>query len=152
MTVYVELNQTDSVMDMLVDKIKTTQLDNLRKDLSAEIMQLSMVEYKLKSVFVLLHIIEESRKALAQIEITNFLDTLKKKVAEVSKQTETEKNQLLQMFMQDAKVIEALDDKDHFMARLIGEAKDKIEELESVLSRIVKQRDQLSLPELKKEQ
>lgn len=152
MTVYVELNQTDSVMDMLVDKIKTTQLDNLRKDLSAEIMQLSMGEYKLKSVFVLLHIIEESRKALAQIEITNFLDTLKKKVAEVSKQTETEKNQLLQMFMQDAKVIEALDDKDHFMARLIGEAKDKIEELESVLSRIVKQRDQLSLPELKKKQ
>ena len=139
-------------MDKLVDKIKTTQLDNLCKDLSVEIMQLSMVEYKLKSVFVLLHIIEESRKTLTQIDITNFLDTLKLKIIEVSEQTETEKNQLVQRFMQDAKVIEALDNKGHMITRLVEETKEKIEELENVLGRIVKQRDQLSLPELKKEQ
>ncbi len=139
-------------MDNLVDKMEKTQLDSLCKDLSVEIMQLSNVEYKLKSVFVLLHIIEESRKALAHIDVTNFLDTLKQKINEVSEQTENEKNQLVQMFMQDVKVVEALDDKDHFITRLIEDTKDKIEELESVLSRIVKQRDQLSLPELKKEQ
>lgn len=139
-------------MDNLVDKMEKTQLDSLCKDLSVEIMQLSKVEYKLKSVFVLLHIIEESRKALAHIDVTNFLDTLKQKINEVSEQTENEKNQLVQMFMQDVKVVEALDDKDHFITRLIEDTKDKIEELESVLSRIVKQRDQLSLPELKKEQ
>ena len=132
--------------------MKTTQLDTLCKDLSVEIMQLSMVEYKLKAVFVLLHIIEESRKALAHIDVTNFLDTLKQKINEVSEQTETEKNQLVQMFMQDVKVLEALDDKDHFITRLIEDTKDKIEELEILLNRIVKQRDQLSLPELKKEQ
>ena len=136
----------------MVDKMEKTQLDSLCKDLSVEIMQLSKVEYKLKSVFVLLHIIEESRKALAHIDVTNFLDTLKQKINEVSEQTENEKNQLVQMFMQDVKVVEALDDKDHFITRLIEDTKDKIEELESVLSRIVKQRDQLSLPELKKEQ
>lgn len=139
-------------MDNLVDKMEKTQLDSLCKDLSVEIMQLSKVEYKLKSVFVLLHIIEESRKALAHIDVTNFLDTLKQKINEVSEQTENEKKQLVQMFMQDVKVVEALDDKDHFITRLIEDTKDKIEELESVLSRIVKQRDQLSLPELKKEQ
>lgn len=139
-------------MDKLVEKMEKTQLDSLCKDLSVEIMQLSKVEYKLKSVFVLLHIIEESRKALAHIDVTNFLDTLKQKINEVSEQTENEKNQLVQMFMQDVKVVEALDDKDHFITRLIEDTKDKIEELESVLSRIVKQRDQLSLPELKKEQ
>ena len=139
-------------MDKLVEKMKTTQLDTLCKDLSVEIMQLSMVEYKLKAVFVLLHIIEESRKALAHIDVTNFLDTLKQKINEVSEQTETEKNQLVQMFMQDVKVVEALDDKDHLITRLIDETKDKIEELEILLNRIVKQRDQLSLPELKKEQ
>lgn len=139
-------------MDKLVEKMKTTQLDTLCKDLSVEIMQLSMVEYKLKAVFVLLHIIEESRKALAHIDVTNFLDTLKQKNNEVSEQTETEKNQLVQMFMQDVKVVEALDDKDHLITRLIDETKDKIEELEILLNRIVKQRDQLSLPELKKEQ
>ena len=139
-------------MDKLVEKMKTTQLDTLCKDLSVEIMQLSMVEYKLKSVFVLLHIIEESRKALTQIDVTNFLNTLKQRIKEVSEQTETENNQLVQMFMQDVKVVEALDDKDHFITKLIDETKDKIDELESVLSRIVKQRDQLSLPELQKEQ
>lgn len=139
-------------MDNLVDKMEKTQLDSLCKDLSVEIMQLSKVEYKLKSVFVLLHIIEESRKALAHIDVTNFLDTVKQKINEVSEQTENEKNQLVQMFMQDVKVVEALDDKDYFITRLIEDTKDKIEELESVLSRIVKQRDQLSLPELKKEQ
>ena len=139
-------------MDNLVDKMEKTQLDSLCKDLSVEIMQLSKVEYKLKSVFVLLHIIEESRKALAHIDVTNFLDTLKQKINEVSEQTENEKKQLVQMFMQDVKVVEALDDKDHFITRLIEDTKDKIEELESVLSRIVKQRDQLSLTELKKEQ
>lgn len=138
-------------MDNLVDKMEITQLDSLCKDLSVEIMQLSKVEYKLKSVFVLLHIIEESRKALAHIDVTNFLDTLKQKINKVTEQTETEKNQLVQLFMQDVNVVEALDDKDHFITKLLEEAKDKIEELESVLSRIVKQRDQLSLPELKKE-
>lgn len=138
-------------MDNLVDKMEKTQLDSLCKDLSVEIMQLSKVEYKLKSVFVLLHIIEESRKALAHIDVTNFLDTLKQKINKVTEQTETEKNQLVQLFMQDVNVVEALDDKDHFITKLLEEAKDKIEELESVLSRIVKQRDQLSLPELKKE-
>ena len=138
-------------MDKLMEKMETTQLDTLCKDLSVEIMQLSMVEYKLKSVFLLLHIIEESRKALAQIDVANFLDTLKQKINEVSEQTETEKNQLVQMFMQDVKVVEALDNKDYFITRLIAESKDKIEELEGVLSRIVKQRDQLSLPELTKE-
>lgn len=139
-------------MEKIVEKIKNTCLDELCTYLSDEIRQLANVEYKLKTVFVLLHIIEECRIVLGRIDTSNFLDTFKKKINEVSEKSEIEKELLKQTFLQDVKIVEALDCKDNITTVLVTETKSKIEELESLLGKIVKQRDQLSLPELKKEQ
>ena len=138
-------------MDKLIDRMETTQLDTLCQELSSEVVQLAEAKYRLKSVFVLLHIIVESRKALAAIDVTNFLNTLKQEINEVYEPSDIEKNQLIQTFMQDVKVVEAIDSKDQSILRLIEDTKDKINELESLLARIVNQRDQLSLSELNKQ-
>ena len=138
-------------MDKIIDRMESIELDTLCQELSSEIVQLSEAKYRLKSVFVLLHIIVESRKALAAIDVTNFLNTLKQEINEVYEPSDIEKNQLIQTFMQDVKVVEAIDSKDQTISRLIEETKDRINEMESLLGRIVKQRDQLSLPELNKQ-
>ena len=138
-------------MDKLNDRMETTPLEMLCQELSSEVVQLAEAKYRLKSVFVLLHIIGESRKALAAIDVTNFLNTLKQEINDVYEPSDIEKNQLIQIFMQDVKVVESIDCKDQTISRLIEETKDRINEMESLLGRIVKQRDQLSLPELNKQ-
>ncbi len=135
-------------MEKLIDRMEITRLDTLCQDLSDEISQVSGAKYRLKSVFVLLHIIRECRKALGAIDVTHFLNTLKQEINEVYEPSDIEKNQLIQIFMQDAKVVEAIDCKNPAISRLVEETKEKINELENLLGRIIKQRDQLSLPEL----
>ena len=134
----------------LKDNIESMQFDTLCKELTAEISQVSTIEYRLKAVLVLMHIIEVSRKTLNQIDITYLLASLKQKIREISELSDIEKNQLLLTFMQDVKVVDAIDSKNSVINELTTEIKSKIDELEDLLERIVKQRDNLSLPELNK--
>ena len=139
-------------MDNHKEKIECVPFDELCTHISDDISQLGSSKYKLKSVFVLLHVIEACRNTLDHIDISNFLDSLKKKIKEVAEKTDLERNQLIQTFMQDEKVVEAIDSKESSIEKLTTDIKRKVEELDTLLGRIIRQRDQLTLPEIKGEE
>ena len=138
-------------MEKLKDKVDKYSLDDLYNCLADEIGQLATAEYRLKMVFVLLFIIEECRKALNKIDTNSFLDNLKVRIGKVAEQSEIEKDQLIQTFIQDVRVVETLDCKDDSVIKKVADIRRKIAELEDVLGKLIKQRDQLTLTELKKE-
>lgn len=135
-------------MEKLKEKIETMRLDELYASVSEEFVQLSTVDYKLKLVFVLIHLMEECRKVLNDLDVDFFLSELKNKISDTCVKTGCETNQLLQRLTYDVNAIEAIDEKDDRLNRLADEAKEKLDELETILGRIVRQRDQMTLPEL----
>lgn len=135
-------------MEKLKEKIETMRLDELYASVSEEFVQLSTVDYKLKLVFVLIHLMEECRKVLNDLDVDFFLSELKNKISDTCVKTGCETNQLLQRLTYDVNAVEAIDEKDDRLNRLADEAKEKLDELETILGRIVKQRDQMTLPEL----
>lgn len=135
-------------MEKLKEKIETIKLDELYASVSDEFVQLSTVDYKLKLVFVLIHLMEECRKVLNDLDVDFFLSELKNKISDTCVKTGCETNQLLQRLTYDVNAIEAIDEKDDRLNRLADEAKEKLDELETILGRIVRQRDQMTLPEL----
>ena len=135
-------------MEKLKEKIETMRLDELYASVSEEFVQLSTVDYKLKLVFVLIHLMEECRKVLNDLDVDFFLSELKNKISDTCVKTGCETNQLLQRLTYDVNAVEAIDEKDDRLNRLADEAKEKLDELETILGRIVRQRDQMTLPEL----
>lgn len=135
-------------MEKLKEKIETMRLDELYASVSEEFVQLSTVDYKLKLVFVLIHLMEECRKVLNDLDVDFFLSELKNKISDTCVKTGCETNQLLQRLTYDMNAVEAIDEKDDRLNRLADEAKEKLDELETILGRIVRQRDQMTLPEL----
>ena len=135
-------------MENLKEKIETMKLDELYASVSDEFVQLSTVDYKLKVVFVLVHIIEESRKVLNAMDVEFYLSELKTKICDVCEKTALERNELLQRLTCDRNAIEAIDGKDDHLVKLADEAAKKLDELETLLGQIVRQRDQMTLPEL----
>lgn len=135
-------------MENLKEKIETMKLDELYASVSDEFVQLSTVDYKLKVVFVLVHIIEESRKVLNAMDVEFYLSELKTKICDVCEKTGLERNELLQRLTCDRNAIEAIDGKDDHLVKLADEAAKKLDELETLLGQIVRQRDQMTLPEL----
>ena len=89
----------------LKEQFDTTTLNELCNLLSQEIINLSTAEYKLKLAFVLVHIIEESQKALNGIDTSNFLDSLKKLVNEACEKSEKQKETLVQKFSKNRELI-----------------------------------------------
>lgn len=136
-------------MEKLKVKIETLKLDELYASVSDEFVQLSTVDYKLKMVFVLIHIIEESQKILNGLDIEFYLSELKMKIYNTCEETNNEKNRLLQRLSHDMNAIGAIDGKDDNLRKLADDAAKKLDELEILLGQIVKQRDQMTLPELK---
>ena len=135
-------------MEKLKEKIETMRLDELYASVSEEFVQLSTVDYKLKLVFVLIHLMEECRKVLNDLDVDFFLSELKNKISDTCVKKGCETNQLLQRLTYDVNAVEAIDEKDDRLNRLADEAKEKLDELETILGRIVRQRDQMTLPEL----
>jgi hypothetical protein len=126
---------------------KSLHLDDLCKLLTKEIDELATAEYKLKLVFVLVHIINESKKALGEINIGNCLKDLQKLVEEACKQTEKQKEVQKLRFDQDKDVRDIIDGSNSELLALDREIEPLLTRYESILNTLVKIRESMSLPE-----
>lgn len=126
---------------------KSLHLNGLCDLLTKEITELATEEYKLKLMFVLVHIIEESQKALGEIDINNCLKELRELVNKACEQTEKQKEVQKLRFIQDKQVRDAVDGTNTDLLALDKEIEPLLARYESILKTLVGIRDSKSLPE-----
>lgn len=126
---------------------KSLHLDDLCKLLTKEIEELATAEYKLKLVFVLVHIINESQKALGEIDIDNCLKELQELVNNACEETEKQKEVQKLRFDQDKEVRDIIDGSNSELLALDREIEPLLARYESILNILVKIRESTSLPE-----
>lgn len=131
----------------LKEQFDTTKLDEFCDYLTQEIDNMATAEYKLKLVLVLVHIINESQKALGEINIDNCLKELKDLVNKACEQTEKQKGILVLRFDQDRQVRNIIDGTNADLQALDKEIEPLLARYESILNTLVKIRDSMSLPE-----
>lgn len=131
----------------LKEQFDTTKLDEFCDYLTQEIDNMATAEYKLKLVFVLVHIINESQKALGEINIDNCLKELKDLVNKACEQTEKQKEILVLRFDQDRQVRNIIDGTNADLQALDKEIEPLLARYESILNTLVKIRESMSLPE-----
>lgn len=126
---------------------KSLCLDAFCEQLTHEITEMASTEYKLKLVFVLVHIIEECQKALGSIDTNNFIDELKALVEKACEETEKQKKVQKLRFSQDKMVREIIDGSNSELLTLDREIEPLLARYESILNTLVKIRESMSLPE-----
>lgn len=134
-------------MNKLREQFDTTNLDELCNSLTQEIVQLATSDYKLKLMFVLVHIIEESQKALGEIEINNMVKELKALVEKTCKKTENQLEINKLRHAQNKQVKDIIDGTNKELKTLDDEMESILSRYENELQQIVILRDNLSIPE-----
>lgn len=131
----------------LIEKFNTTNLDELCNSLTQEITQLATSDYKLKLMFVLVHIIEESQKALGEIDINNMVKELKTLVEKTCIKTENQLEINKLRHTQNKEVKDIIDGTNKELKTLDDEMESILFRYENELQKMVKLRDNLSIPE-----
>lgn len=131
----------------LKEKYEAYKLDDLCKLFSEEIDALSKEEYKLKKAFVLIHIIEESQKALNSIDTSNFVEDLKKLINNSREKSEKQKDLLKLRFAQDKQIRDAIDGTNKESKALDNEIEPLLARYESIVKALVESYEKLSLAE-----
>ena len=134
-------------MNKLREQFDFTNLDDLCNSLTQEITQLATSDYKLKLVFVLVHIIEESQKALGEIDIDNMVKELKTLVEKTCKKTENQLEINKLRYTQNKEVKDIIDGTNKELKTLDDEMESILSRYENELQKMVKLRDNLSIPE-----
>ena len=134
-------------MNKLREQFDTTNLDELCNSLTQEITQLATSDYKLKLMFVLVHIIEESQKALGEIDINNMVKELKTLVEKTCKKTENQLEINKLRHTQNKEVKDIIDGTNKELKTLDDEMGSILFRYENELQKMVKLRDNLSIPE-----
>lgn len=134
-------------MASLKNQFGTTNLDELCNSLTQEITQLTTSDYKLKLMFVLVHIIEESQKALGEIDINNMVEELKALVEKTCKKTEKQLEINKLRHAQNKQVKDIIDGTNKELKTLDDEMESILSRYENELQQMVKLRDNLSIPE-----
>jgi transcriptional regulator with AAA-type ATPase domain len=134
-------------MTNLKEQFDTTNLDELCNTLTQEITQLATSDYKLKLMFVLVHIIEESQKALGEIDINNMVKELKTLVEKTCKKTENQLEINKLRHTQNKEVKDIIDGTKKELKTLDDEMESILFRYENELQKMVKLRDNLSIPE-----
>lgn len=134
-------------MNKLREQFDTTNLDELCNSLTQEITQLATSDYKLKLMFVLVHIIEESQKALGEIDINNMVKELKTLVEKTCKKTENQLEINKLRHTQNKEVKDIIDGTNKELKTLDDEMESILFRYENELQKMVKLRDNLSIPE-----
>jgi transcriptional regulator with AAA-type ATPase domain len=134
-------------MTNLKEQFDTTNLDELCNTLTQEITQLATSDYKLKLMFVLVHIIEESQKALGEIDINNMVKELKTLVEKTCKKTENQLEINKLRHTQNKEVKDIIDGTNKELKTLDDEMESILFRYENELQKMVKLRDNLSIPE-----
>lgn len=135
-------------MASLKKQFDTKNLDELCNSLTQEITQLATSDYKLKLMFVLVHIIEESQKALGEIDINNMVKELKTLVEKACEKTERQKEALSTWFYQDKLVTETIDGTNNEISTLEQDILEQLKQYDEYLNKLVEFRRKLSLPEI----
>lgn len=131
----------------LKEQFDTKNLDELCNSLTQEITQLATSDYKLKLMFVLVHIIEESQKALGEIDINNMVKELKTLVEKTCKKTENQLEINKLRHTQNKEVKDIIDGTNKELKTLDDEMESILFRYEKELQKMVKLRDNLSIPE-----
>lgn len=134
-------------MASLKKQFDTTNLDELCNSLTQEITQLTTSDYKLKLMFVLVHIIEESQKALGEIDINNMVKELKALVEKTCIKTEKQLEINKLRHAQNKQVKDIIDGTNKGLKTLDDEMESILSRYENELQKMVKLRDNLSIPE-----
>ena len=134
-------------MTNLKEQFNTTNLDELCNSLTQEITQLATSDYKLKLMFVLVHMIEESQKALGEIDINNMVKELKTLVEKTCKKTENQLEINKLRHTQNKEVKDIIDGTNKELKTLDDEMESILFRYEKELQKMVKLRDNLSIPE-----
>lgn len=134
-------------MASLKKQFDTTNLDELCNSLTQEITQLTTSDYKLKLMFVLVHIIEESQKALGEIDINNMVKELKALVEKTCKKTEKQLEINKLRHAQNKQVKDIIDGTNKELKTLDDEMESILSRYENELQQMVKLRENLSIPE-----
>ena len=134
-------------MASLKKQFDTTNLDELGNSLTQEITQLATSDYKLKLMFVLVHMIEESQKALGEIDIDNMVKELKTLVEKTCIKTENQLEINKLRHAQNKQVKDIIDGTNKELKTLDDEMESILSRYENELQQMVKLRDNLSIPE-----
>lgn len=126
---------------------KNLHLDDLCNLLTKEITELATAEYKLKLMFVLVHIIEESQKALGEINIDNCVHELKVLVNKACEKTKMQMEVQKLRFTQDKQVRDVVDGTNVELIALDKEIEPLLARYENVLQQLVTFKESLSIPE-----
>ena len=134
-------------MNSLRCQFDSTNLDELCNSLSRELTGLVTSNYKLKLMFVLVHIIEESQKALGEINIDNCVEELKGLINKACEKTKMQMEVQKLRFTQDKQVRDVVDGTNAELIALDKEIEPLLARYESVLQQLVTFKESLSIPE-----
>lgn len=127
-----------------------TSLDKLCEDLTKEIEELSTADDKLKLAYVLMHIIEQSQKALSVIDTENFVTELYDKIKKVCEKCEEQKKALADKFSEDDKVMRKLiDGKNEYYQTLHDDIEGKLEKFDQLIKELASKRDAMKPEQVK---
>lgn len=127
----------------------STSLDNLCEDLTKEIEELSTTDDKLKLAYVLMHIIEQSQKALSVIDTENFVTVLYDKIKGVCEESERQKKTLAAWFSTDDEQMRRLiDGTNEDFQTLHDDIKGKLEKLDQFIRQLASKRDAMKPEEV----
>lgn len=126
---------------------KCLHLDDLCNLLTKEITELATEEYKLKLMFVLVHIIEESQKVLGNLDTNNLVDELRKLVDKTLGQSEKQIAIQKLRHIQNKQVKDIIDGSNEELGNLDRQIESLLFQYERVLESLVNYRNSLSLPE-----
>lgn len=126
---------------------KELRLDDLCNLLTKEITELATEDYKIKMVFVLVHIVEECQKVLGNIDTSNMVNDLKVMVEKTCEQSEKQINIQKLRHTQNKQVKDIIDGSNEEINSLDRQVESLLSEYESALKSLVSYRNSLSLPE-----
>lgn len=126
---------------------KSLHLDDLCNLLTKEITELATEGYKLKLMFVLVHIIEESQKVLGNLDTNNLVNELRKLVDKTLGQSEKQIAVQKLRHAQNKQVKDIIDGSNEELDNLDRQIESLLSQYERTLKSLVNYRNSLSLPE-----
>lgn len=121
---------------------KSLHLFELCELLTKEISELASAEYKLKLMFLLVHIIEECQKALSNIDMEKCLKDLKELVKKACEKSEKQKKALNDHFSRDKVIMDIIDERNDDLQNLHDEIVSKLEQFDELVKLLARKRNE----------
>ena len=137
-------------MSHFKEQFDTTSLNDFCNLLTEEITELATAEDKLKLVFVLIHIIEESQKALSDINTDNFVTELYNRLNAACERSEKQKESLIQKFSADQRTMSnIIDGSNDELQNLHDDIENKLSQFDKLIKEYARIRDKMKPEDVK---